>query len=262
MPNPQPSNDAVLELLSVAFQKDIVSGKKVFQQAVEEALRGREQDVEWIKANFSKLVETVQLRAYEIYLDSERRVGSLVLRTVFGALAGETPTGEQVLSLLSEYFPALDRFFLALTQGRRPRAGAAFEQLIKGLFTKLGYPFTARPLVDGRPDFLLPSLDHYKTHPLDCVIFTIKRTLRERWRQIVTEGTKALGFYLATIDRAVSEGDLRAMTAGKIYLVVPTRLKDSIENYRRAGNVISFESFFKHHLDPAMERWREAGAIT
>src|SRR5207248_2716058 len=99
VPNPTPSNETVLQLLSVAFQKEIPSGDKVFQQALAEGLQGRDQDLEWIKANFSELVERVQVRAYEIYLESESRIGGLVLKTVFGLLAGEAPTAERVLSL-------------------------------------------------------------------------------------------------------------------------------------------------------------------
>lgn len=257
----QAPNDKVLEDLKRAFHKSIPSGAAVFREAVDEELGEKRDDIDWIKANFSALVESIQMRAYEIYLKAEERAGGLALRTVLGMLVNDRATPEQVLNLVAEYFTALDRFFLGLTQGRRPRAGAAFESLITDLFSRLGYPFTAKAVVDGRPDFLLPSLKHYRKHPLDCIIFTVKRTLRERWRQIVTEGTKALGFYLATIDENVGGSDLRDMTAGKIFLVVPQRLKTDLPLYRAAGNVLSFEDFFAYHLDPAMTRWRAAEVI-
>jgi hypothetical protein len=91
---------------------------------------------------------------------------------------------------------------------------------------------------------------------MDCIIFTIKRTLRERWRQIVTEGTRGLGFFLATIDEAVGKNDLDAMRESRVYLVVPKRLKQTNETYAEALNVIAFEDFFKLYLDPAMARWK------
>jgi hypothetical protein len=91
---------------------------------------------------------------------------------------------------------------------------------------------------------------------MDCIIFTIKRTLRERWRQIVTEGTRGLGFFLATIDEAVGKNDLDAMRVSRVYLVVPKQLKQNIEAYADALNVITFEDFFKLYLDPAMVRWK------
>lgn len=91
---------------------------------------------------------------------------------------------------------------------------------------------------------------------MDCIIFTAKRTLRERWRQIVTEGTRGLGFYLATIDEKVSKNALDEMKKHRIYLVVPERIKSTNSEYNKAENVITFEDFFKYHLDPSVERWK------
>jgi hypothetical protein len=88
-----------------------------------------------------------------------------------------------------------------------------------------------------------------------------KRTLRERWRQIVTEGTRGLGFFLATIDEKITEAQLQEMKANRIYLVVGGRLKNDNEKYRQALNVITFEDFFRHYLDPAIQRWEEARVV-
>ena len=96
---------------------------------------------------------------------------------------------------------------------------------------------------------------------MDSVIFTLKRTLRERWRQIVTEGTRGLGFYLGTIDEDIAIRDLEEMKTARIYIVVPERIKNVREDYKKAPNVISFEDFFTHHLDPAMNRWRSQGLV-
>jgi len=107
----------------------------------------------------------------------------------------------------------------------------------------------------------MPSESYYRENPLGCVIFTIKRSLRERWRQIVTEGSNTGTFYLATIDDSVGRRDLQDMMDSRIHLVVPERLLGEVEPYADMGNVISFETFFRHHLDPAMERWEEAGVL-
>ncbi|MDO8302248.1 MAG: type II restriction endonuclease [Sedimentisphaerales bacterium] len=90
---------------------------------------------------------------------------------------------------------------------------------------------------------------------MDCIIFTAKRTIRERWRQIVTEGTRGLGFFLATIDTSISDKQLAEMKAHRIYLVVPRDIRMS-GKYQEAENVLDFETFFLDHLDPAMARWR------
>ena len=77
----------------------------------------------------------------------------------------------------------------------------------------------------------------------------------------MTEGTRGLGFYLATIDQKVTANALDEMRASRIYLVVEGRLKDALPHYKSAPNVITFEHFFRFQLDPALERWKEAGII-
>ena len=126
---------------------------------------------------------------------------------------------------------------------------------------QLNYPFDEQQVINGKPDFLMPSRAHYDRNPMDCIIFTAKRSLRERWRQIVTEGTRGLGFYLATIDEDISTAQLVEMMNHRIYIVVPSGVKNRVEVYTDAQNVITFEEFFKHHLDPAINRWKDKRII-
>lgn len=179
----------------------------------------------------------------------------------FGADRGSALSTPNFEEAVRNSFDELNRFFLSLAQSRKARAGGAFEAIIRKLFTALEYPFDEQIVINGKPDFLLPGEAHYRKHPSDCIIFTAKRTLRERWRQIVTEGTRGLGFFLATIDEKVTETQMDEMKASRIYLVVEGRLKDGNETYKQALNVITFESFFRHHLDPAMQRWKEDGIV-
>ena len=255
------TDEEVLALLAKGFRKRITPGREIAARAVAKALGERDRDVEWIKQSFSALVEEVQADAYDEYKQAERRAGADTIAEVFiGLLGGHS--AEDTVRLFGTYFFALDRFFLGLTQGRRPRAGKTFEYLIKELFIRLRYPFSSQPIINGQPDFLLPSIAHFERYAADCIIFTVKRTLRERWRQIVTEGTRGLGFFLATIDEDVAERDLAEMLRSRVTLVVPERIRHVREDYKEAPNVISFEHFFRFHLDPAMERWREAGILS
>ena len=260
-PAQPPSTDQVHELLRRAFLRSIPSGNEIAARAVHNALADRVGDDAWIRQNFSNLVEHVQIDAYEEYRAAEQVAGSMALAEVFLPLIGEHADARQMVDVLGQYFYSLDRFFLGLTQGRRPRAGKAFELLIRELFVRLQYPFSSQPIINGQPDFILPSVEHFKRNPPDAIIFTVKRTLRERWRQIVTEGTRGLGFFLATIDEQISDRDLEAMLQSRIHIVVPTRIKTVRADYEVAVNVITFEHFFQFYLDPAMQRWRAAGVI-
>lgn len=247
----------VLMALKDAFH--IAGANEICMLAIQDVLRDKDNDIDWIKLNFSSLVEDVQFRAYDIYLRKERPAAVRAFDTVLKPLIPENPTKDDLIRLLSNYFWALDKFFLGLTQGRRPRAGKAFEYIIKYLFDKLEYPYTPQAIINGQPDFLLPNVEHFKENPMDCIIFTVKRTLRERWRQITTEGTHGHLFYLATIDENIGEKDLVEMLKNRIYLVVPTKIKEG--KYSLFNNVISFEIFFKQHLDPSIERWKSNGII-
>lgn len=252
----KPAEPSVAEQLKRHFQANVPRGREIARAALADFLGANSKNTEWIKSNFSEIVEEVQTRAYYKYLDHEAAAGAAAFREVFLPMAGKNATAMDVLEVFANHFYDLDRFFLGLTQGRRPRAGNAFEYLIKETFETLGYPFSSQAVINGQPDFLLPSSDYYGKNAMDCIIFTVKRTLRERWRQIVTEGTRGLGFFLATIDEKVGKNDLNAMRTSRVYLVVPKRLKLTVENYEAALNVISFEDFFRLHLDPAMERWK------
>ena len=138
----------------------------------------------------------------------------------------------------------------------RYRTGA-FEYIIRTLFKRLDYPFSEQVEIDGaKPDFVMPSKDYLDERPLDCIIFTAKRTLRERWRQVVTEANKGYAFFLATIDNKVAKSQIEQMAKHKVYMVVPKKIKEENEAYSGVYSVLSFEEFFEHHLDPAIGRWQ------
>ena len=170
-------------------------------------------------------------------------------------------TVEGVITFLEGRLDDFDEFFLSVSQSRRSRAGSTFEDIIKELFKRLDYPFDEQQIINGKPDFLMPGRAYYDRNAPDCIIFTVKRTLRERWRQIVTEGTRGRGFFLATIDEKVSENGLEDMKNNRIYLVMPAALKSKVAHYKKAENVIAFEDFFEDYLDPAMKRWKKAGIV-
>lgn len=214
---------------------------------------------EELKGCFSDAVSELQVDAYHAYLKSEAASAGYALKKILLPIVGEDTKSVEAFDFLARNFQILDRFYLSLTQSRRSRAGSAFEVIVSELFSKLSYPYTAQPEIGGnRPDYVLPSKEWYTQYPTDCIIFTLKRTLRERWKQIVTESSSGR-YYLATIDDAISAQGLVQMMKQNITLVVPANIKS--EKYAASHNVISFESFFEHHLDPSMARWRSVGAI-
>lgn len=210
-------------------------------------LKGR--DEKFIKNNFSALIDQMQAEIYNQYLKAQNR-------------AGQAAIDSRIKTQGTVPFEELDKFFMSIFQSRKSRAGKAFEYIIKELFTNLSYPFAEQVDVDGaKPDFLMPSEEYYRTRPLDSIIFTAKRTLRERWRQVVTEANKGYGFFLGTIDEKVTKSQIDQAATHKIYLVVPESIKMKNPVYKEAYSVLTFEQFFNDFLDPAVKRWRQSGAL-
>lgn len=241
------------------FKRHIILPDGAVEAAMRRSLPPDRNTPEYIKQNFSRLVEDIQEEAYRVYLNSEKQAGQTAMREYLSEIITLDADRETTMSAVSECFNDFDRFFLSLTQSRRARAGSAFETVIRTFFRKLDYPFEEQQIINGKPDFLLPSRQHYVDNAMDCLLVTVKRTLRERWRQIVTEGRGSSSFYLATIDGGLSRTQLDEMRANRIHIVVPAEIKE--DKYSTALNVLTFEHFFTHHLDPAVARWRDQGII-
>ena len=216
-----------------------------------------------MKVNFDRLLEESEQEAHELYREYERKYSRQVVGMFVSRLVQEGGIRDpnEVGIALGANVSLLDKFFLSLAQGRKARAGSAFESFNNDLFKRLGYPFSEQPVINGKPDFLLPSARHYKINASDCILFTVKRTLRERWRQVVTEGTRGLAYFLATIDKDLSGKQLSEMLDNRVYVVCPHEIKQHKPDYREAPNVLSFQDFFRDHLDPAMERWKRNGVL-
>lgn len=247
--------------LTEEFRKTISTPDEIAKAAIARGLAGRKGSEKYIKNNFSSLVEKLQIAAYRIYQAEEQVAWKKSIKAYVEAGLGKSTNLDGIVAFFQNRFKDFDSFFLSITQSRRSRAGSTFEDIIRSLFKKLNYPFAEQQVINGKPDFLMPNRAYYDVNPLECIVFTAKRTLRERWKQIVTEGIKARGFYLATIDEDVSENGLEQMMRNKIFLVVPLRLKNKIPHYTKAPNVITYEDFFEDYLDPAMKRWKKAGVI-
>ena len=238
-------------------RKLMPSQDKIIEKARGILSKNHKMTEEYIKDNFDKLILEVEKIGYKVYLEEQETANvELLKRTLTEKYSQLSIKGvEGLQTLIEKNFALLDEFFKSLGQSRMSRAGKTFEDNLKWLFKKLNYPFEERAVINGRPDFLIPSVEEYKKNPMSCIIFTAKRTLRERWRQIVTEGTRGLGFFLATIDDTKSYDEIQEMLKHRIYMVVPEPLKKNVVNYKHAPNIISFRVFFRDHLDPAMKRW-------
>lgn len=254
----------LFDLKAFGREQDILieDQNSILKRALAEVEGPYSGDPEGLKRNFDAVLMEAEQTAYRFYLEAEAEFGGRLFREFVNKLRrdAELCSLDDVGNVLGRHFKTFDRFFLSLAQGRKSKAGKSFEFFHNELFKRLGYPFDEQEeLADCRPDFLMPSADYYRSNPLGCVVFTAKRTLRERWRQITTEGNRGIGLFLATIDQKISSHQLDHMKGHRIFVVCPEAIR--AEHYPDASNVISFARFFEDHLDPKLAIWKREGVI-
>lgn len=217
----------------------------------------------YLRAHCDELLEELLDTEFELYkqLEHETNIGRL-WQIIESSLPAGPLTKSQLEGVIKGKFHDLHKFYKSISQSRATRAGGSLQNHIAYFFTILHYPFEAQKEINGKPDFILPNATLYNSNPAECLLVTAKRTLRERWRQIIIEGFRSPQYFLVTIDAKQSSHSIREMAGHRIYLVVPANIIQDNPMYQSAGNIVSFKAFLDNYLDPAMRRWRQAGIIS
>ncbi|HEY4583537.1 MAG TPA: DNA mismatch endonuclease Vsr [Lysobacter sp.] len=214
---------------------------------------------EWLKENGKASLDPYSIDApgdaimqisrdveYRIFRRHElRRRATEVLRI----LTAQT----DLVSSVVRGFPDLDAIFLSASQQRKTRAGRSFEHHIAATLTAGRIRYQEQAVTGGRrPDFVLPDATTLRKGSArdfnDALVLAAKTTLRERWKQVSSEGLHC-AVYLATVDDRVPDTSIKEMSQQGIRLVVPESLKSSKETwYPKNDSVISFRDFFQNEI--------------
>ena len=222
------------------FKKMVPSSREVVDKhflPLQEVLKSDE-----LKKNFSYYVQLLHDQVYSDFLEIQKDGFNK-------AFSDDLERGE-----LS--FEKFDKFFLSLSQSRKVRSGGVFELIIENLLKFLEYPIDTQKKIDNkRVDFVLPSVEFYKKNPLNTVLLSAKRTTRERWKQVVPEVSQANQFFLATIDKQITGEQLKEMQKHRVFIINTSQNINSIEHYKNAANMVSFEYFIDFTLDHQKKTW-------
>jgi hypothetical protein len=169
----------------------------------------------------------------------------------------------EIVRIMSDYpdpivaavrgFPQLDAVFLSASQQRKTRAGRSFEHHISAALTGGRIRFEEQAVTGGRrPDFVIPDARTLRLGANrnwnSALVLAAKTTLRERWKQVSSEGLHCATF-LATVDDRVPRSTINELALAGITLVVPESLKMSkVADYQRAEHVITFRDFFVNEI--------------
>lgn len=127
-------------------------------------------------------------------------------------------------------------FSLSVQNRRKSRAGHALENHVEALFKAIGIHHVRGAETENRnkPDFLFPDAASYRDagFPIErLTMLGAKSTLKDRWRQVLSEAQRIPHKHLLTLEPGISENQTDEMRAKGLSLVVPTRLHDTF----RAG---------------------------
>lgn len=141
---------------------------------------------------------------------------------------------KEVLPKLVELSQLVQRLEKDWGNMRKARGGALFQANVQYILTSEGIPCETptgrRALALGRIDLVVPSMEIAQSHPDKAYFITCKRTLRERWKQEVPQGTANRRFYLITLDESVSSSKAEEIRKMNLIAYVRSSVKAKDED--------------------------------
>lgn len=127
-------------------------------------------------------------------------------------------------------------FSLSVQNRRKARAGSALENHLEAVFAAHHLRFARGAETENRnkPDFLFPGQAEYRDpvfSPARLTMLGSKSTLKDRWRQVLSEAERIPAKHLLTLEPSISENQTDEMRAKQLQLVIPRKLH---ETYRPA----------------------------
>lgn len=123
-----------------------------------------------------------------------------------------------------------DLVALPVFNRRKSRAGRTLEGHLSEIFESRGVMFAAQGITElkRRPDFIFPSIEAYHDPQFNSSRLTmlgVKRTCKDRWRQILTEAQRIPNKHLFTLEPKISESQTAEMRSSNLQLVVPASVQ-------------------------------------
>ncbi len=167
-----------LQQLRVQRQRLMPPSLQIVEEALVEVGRAHNlADQDYVRANFNLLLRELFVKTLEVQERYEEQVDIQLLQQVLGGCRAR---------LTPQQYRLLRDYFLSVSQSRKQRGGKDFELQVQRLLVLAGIPFVAQTRRE-RVDLVLPDQQLWKVDRARAVLISLKRTLRERWRQVADE---------------------------------------------------------------------------
>jgi hypothetical protein len=152
----------------------------------------------------------------------------------------------------------------SFAQSRKTRAGGSAQYHIEFILDELGYKglYERQRILNGTVDFLFPSFEMWQKDRRRCTVLSIKRTLRERYKQVFEElsATRGLVLYLLSTQteseaqKDITQEKVQRLNEQNVYLIVRDVIKQG--RFPQEANVLGFTDFFCKELPRLKDRWK------
>ena len=193
---------------------------------------------EFVQENFSQILNKVWVETLHVLEQYEDKVYPLNVIDGLMALKADLISESEKIAQTEGYkksikflfrslYPHLREIFLSISQSRKTRGGRDFELQFGKLLELMNIPYQKIKRA-YRVDFMIPSDEAFERNPTAAAIVSAKRTLRERWREVVEElhAMRSPNIFLATADYKVTKGHVKSICSdNRIHLVVWDEVK-------------------------------------
>jgi hypothetical protein len=157
-----------------------------------------------------------------------------------------------VLPRLEERFATVDlfvEFANTVLNRRKSRSGKSLELHLRAIFGEEGLSNSWGQFTEAKrkPDFVFPSIERYRDGqwPENRLrVLGAKTTVKDRWRQVLSEAKRVPAKHILTLQEGVSEEQYREMREEGVTLVVPLALHRQYPMSVRT-QLVSLEGFIK-----------------
>lgn len=207
-----------LEKIVTDAQNTIPSTEDILKEAIKK-LGILNKDFENIANNFDKYIKEIEGAAFKIYSGYEKKAFDELLKIKRNGLLNE-----------KEFMQCVRELEFKASQMRKSRGGYSLERIFKTLLNLQGIP-CERPSKETkkileRIDLVCPDAKTAKNTPDKAIFLAVKRTLRERWKQVVPEQIKGARLYLVTINDSLPENKANEIKKAGMVVYVKDKIKE------------------------------------
>lgn len=130
------------------------------------------------------------------------------------------------------------QYSLSVQNRRKSRSGSSLENHIEYILLGNDVRFAkgAKTEMNSKPDFLFPGIDEYRDPQFpsgELRMLASKRSVKDRWRQVLAEAERIEIKHLLTLEVAISQAQTDEMTRQGVQLVIPTALQQTFNETQR-----------------------------